>query len=502
MAYLFQPDYVRYACNCGSLKPISKIYFCRHCIKIRCGYCVCHEVDSHYCPNCMENLPSAEARLKKNKCSNCFDCPCCFQTLSTRAGHAPSRPSSSANSGDDGKDVKATPKKVYYLSCSLCRWTSRDAGIPDQYVATGGWPEQENPHTIRISALIEYHKILVSKEKQQRERKKFRAKRPFAQFEPFDLTSAIARKRIGQPHSVWDAQSQNSDQPSPSIASEDVETLPAGIFTEVIDITKITTLEQRLQRPDMQPERINELRPQHKQLLVKRSLRCKTCEHNVSKPEFSSQSIKFKIQLTAFYHIPEVRIVTCEPLRAGISSELLLKFCNPTQHQTQIILLPLETSTVPTTITETGEMEELKRENIQMGFDSPNLLPFAVRQVSVTEDPKSITIIPGANISLPQSALILPPRDDAAEYDDTGDTHNFQDDPNLVVWRKGNKAIVRLQVTPHRGEQSIENQENIIVGLVMQHGYVNTIATLEHKTPQQLDLKAKLFLTLGKLVGI
>lgn len=46
-------------------------------------------------------------------------------------------------------------------------------------IATGGWPEQENPHTTRINALIDYHKILASIEKQQCERKKFHPKRPF-----------------------------------------------------------------------------------------------------------------------------------------------------------------------------------------------------------------------------------------------------------------------------------------------------------------------------------
>ena len=61
----------------------------------------------------------------------------------------------------------------------------------------------------------------------------------------------------------------------------------------------VTTLEQRLHHPEVQAEKINELRPQHKQFLVKRSQRCRTCEHNVSKPEFSPQSIKFKIQLAA-----------------------------------------------------------------------------------------------------------------------------------------------------------------------------------------------------------
>lgn len=64
------------------------------------------------------------------------------------------------------------------------------------------------------------------------------------------------------------------------------------------------------------------------------------------------------------YHVPEVRIVTCEPLRPGKSSELLLKFCNPTQHQTQIILLSLDTPLTPI-LTAVDEKEELKQENTQ-----------------------------------------------------------------------------------------------------------------------------------------
>lgn len=34
--------------------------------------------------------------------------------------------------------------------------------------------------------------------------------------------------------------------------------------------------------------------------------------------------------------------MTVQPLRAGKTSELLLKFLNPTQHQTSITLLPLD----------------------------------------------------------------------------------------------------------------------------------------------------------------
>ncbi|XP_076765937.1 dynactin subunit 4 [Xylocopa sonorina] len=494
MSYLKQPDYVRYVCNCGSLKPISKIYFCRHCSKIRCGYCVCQEVDSHYCTNCMENLPSTEVRLKKNKCSNCFECPCCFQTLCTRAGHVPIRVA--PVEGENSKDVKTTPKKVYYLSCSLCRWTSRDAGIPDQSVATGGWPEQENPHTSRINALIDYHKILASIEKQQCEKKKFRPKRPYMPIAMFRITSAMVRKHIGHPTKP---SAPFTDQPPPAVASTEVEELPADIFTAPVDITKVTTLAQRLQHPDVQAENVNELRPQRRQFLVKRSQRCRVCEHNLSKPDLCPQSTKFKIQLAAFYHVPEVRIVTCEPLRPGKSSELLLKFCNPTQHQTQITLLSLDTP-MTSTVTVLDEKEEHKQEIMQQGSESPNLLPSIVRQVPIAEETKSIKITANADLVLPHSPLILPPRDDIAEYDDTSDTHNFQDDPKLVVWRKDNKAVMKLHVTPHEDIQTNDGQ-SVIIGFVMQYGYVNTITALEHKAPQKLDLKVKLYLTVGNIVG-
>lgn len=56
-----------------------------------------------------------------------------------------------------------------------------------------------------------------------------------------------------------------------------------------------------MQHPDLQAETINELRPQRKQFIVKRSQRCRSCEHNVSKPDFCPASIKFKIQLAALY---------------------------------------------------------------------------------------------------------------------------------------------------------------------------------------------------------
>lgn len=34
----------------------------------------------------------------------------------------------------EGDGSRVVTKKMYYLSCLACRWTSRDVGIPDQTV--------------------------------------------------------------------------------------------------------------------------------------------------------------------------------------------------------------------------------------------------------------------------------------------------------------------------------------------------------------------------------
>lgn len=63
------------------------------------------------------------------RCSNCFDCPVCGHTLMTRATSQ-----MVTNPEDPGK---STPKKMYYMACGFCRWTTRDVGLHDQSV--GMW---------------------------------------------------------------------------------------------------------------------------------------------------------------------------------------------------------------------------------------------------------------------------------------------------------------------------------------------------------------------------
>jgi dynactin-4 len=65
--------------------------------------------------------------------------------------------------------------------------------------------------------------------------------------------------------------------------------------------------------------------------------------------EYNPASIKFKIQLAAYYHIPEIkvfRVPAPESLVPGKGVEFLIKIINPTQHATFIEILDLVTMIV------------------------------------------------------------------------------------------------------------------------------------------------------------
>lgn len=67
--------------------------------------------------------------------------------------------------------------------------------------------------------------------------------------------------------------------------------------------------------------------------------------------------------------------------------------------------------------------------SLPLSSSQPNSLLSLSRQPSVTIKARKIDLEVNGDAIIPESSFILPPRDDAAEYDDSGDTHNIQDDP-------------------------------------------------------------------------
>ena len=67
------------------------------------------EIESFYCPQCLENYPSSEAAMYKNLCPRleCVKCPLCSAVLNPIVSHV---------SGHEGPQT--------YLSCGYCFWDS------------------------------------------------------------------------------------------------------------------------------------------------------------------------------------------------------------------------------------------------------------------------------------------------------------------------------------------------------------------------------------------
>ncbi|XP_071952009.1 dynactin subunit 4-like [Antedon mediterranea] len=448
MADLQQYEKVQILCSCGIRSPITKLYFCKHCMKLRCKRCVSHEVDSHFCPNCLENMPSAEAKLKKNRCANCFDCPSCSHTLSTRA--------TSVAQPDVEDQKKSTTRKVYYLACGFCRWSSRDIGMKDKQAASGQWDEKENANTTRISDLLEYYRQLSIREKQERERKRFTRRRTYFSMPDKSASSRTSRRSSALMSALASLKTIENNEKEIAVeeveASEEVEPLPAKFYTQAVVLEKVAAIEQRHMQPEFSCSNINELFPRHKHLLIKRSQRCRECEHNLSKPEFNPSSIKFKLQLIALHYLPDVRIFLVPNLQFERESHVTLLFVNPMEYTTNI------------------KLEAIEPEN------SP---------------------LANSKIVVPEEELILAAKDDTAEFDDQPqDGTQFEDKPEIVQFRRAHKLGILVKVTP------LTSTNDVIVSFILRYVFKNISTPLrntEEKLPEISWLQNEVTINLGTL---
>ena len=199
----------------------------------------------------------------------------------------------------------------------------------------------------------------------------------------YGLSAAVARKRAGLPPlhhlSLKSGQepvgNQVSVAPSEAKGIKDVEVLPSEeLYSNPVDLTQVTTLDQRLIQLDVQPVSTKDLFPRHKYLMIKRSQRCRKCEHNLSKPEYNPTSIKFKIQLAAYYHIPEViiyKLGNSSNLVGGSEFNFVLKIGNPTQHPTNIEIMDLDEYLLITAEAQcTEDVENMKDDDKAVSFSA------------------------------------------------------------------------------------------------------------------------------------
>ena len=132
------------------------------------------------------------------------------------------------------------------------------------------------------------------------------------------------------------------------------------------------------------------------------------------------------------------------------------------------------------------------------GGPSSRMTSSYLRQPTLVKASEKHEIIPNAKLIIPKTAKIyLPPRDDAAEFDDSGpDLRGVVDDEKVVSWRKGNKACVMLSALL---DKNIQQGDDIVTGFALKFVYTNTIQAIENREVQTSDITAPVYVALGQM---
>ncbi|VDM19523.1 unnamed protein product [Wuchereria bancrofti] len=380
MTALFSIDQVKYECSCGEWESLNRLYFCRHCSNIRCILCVCQEMDTSFCPSCLDNVSTGEARQKRNRCSNCYQCPVCGGYFDTGVSAV----------------VRAS-NETYHLSCNTCRWTTTDSGIPDSASSTT-WPQYQFEDEQLLSAFLERMRNYAAIERADRERHKYSKRRSnlgAVLSDRFGLQTMYNRRKA--------ALAERTEKKLPTLEpTDDVPWLDDYIFSEhEIDIGSIATLMQETKQPlaNGRP-----LLPIRTPLVGRHSIRCKQCDHSLCKGEYSPTSIKFKIQVLAGNHVPDIRLSRQATLISNQWCPLFLTVSNFSASLARIIIVPC------------------------------------------TNEDKSYV-----KCDSPVIELSLPNRDDAMEWDETFEK-SANESEGFIVFRRRHRIGIRFNVYASEGE--------------------------------------------------
>lgn len=107
--------------------------------------------------------------------------------------------------------------------------------------------------------------------------------------------------------------------------------------------SELTSLKQRHCNLTYQPRKVNDLLPQHLQLITKRSKRCRECNKYVIKQNINPlSSDPLKVDQQLIFHVPKVILYRMGKWTEGSPTvEAFIKFINPNFSVYYVTLSPL-----------------------------------------------------------------------------------------------------------------------------------------------------------------
>lgn len=306
---------------------------------------------------------------------SCFQCPICIAPLSVSSIEAP--PSGL------GADLHAAAAGPYILNCHYCNWSSREIGItfekPNSIYAqlakikNGGEPliqarDRKKDRRREFSSPLAGSDDLLDEGviTEGDKREKLDAESQFANLRHFyqgqlaesapvsalgfgadyGFSSPGALSRImglytGSSFTATKNAKKTSVMREALDATEGLQIFDPVSETTAIEKLRLdgwegtTTSSQNNEQAHTQRsvKFTEELRPIANLLRTKRSKRCKTCRHILSKPEAKVQTTRFKIRLVAHNYLPTITITPLSPLQPSLTlaAQNLLQPHKPTQ---------------------------------------------------------------------------------------------------------------------------------------------------------------------------
>jgi hypothetical protein len=148
-----------------------------------------------------------------------------------------------------------------------------------------------------------------------------------------------------------------------------------------------------------------------------------------------------------------------------------------------------------------SDKPEAEQQHFQSSGPSSTMTTSFLRQPTLVKASKKHEIFPNAKLIIPQCPRIfLPPRDDAAEFDESGpDLRGIVDDKSVISWRKGNKAGIILSA---KISSDLQDGDEIITGFALKFVYTNTVPALEQREIQKSEVIIPVYVILGKATAI
>ncbi|KAJ9608697.1 hypothetical protein H2200_006468 [Cladophialophora chaetospira] len=353
-----------------SLFPPDHLLYCEECHEIKCPRCVTEEINATYCPDCLFESPRVMVKGEGNRCPrNCYHCPICTSQMITA-------------SVGDSKDGP------FILNCNYCMWNTLDVGIKLEKptgirgqideMANGG---VRNPPLQKLPSYQDDpgRKSSLSRPPLSQDELDAgaEAKEQVTSQAPLDATARFNALKNFYKEQITESSATDATFPTSTLdmaysspsslqrimniytnresslkrarqkltimreARTPSEGLQLGSESPASDYEDTTTSAQRsYQSPSFignpQARTVADLRPMPTLMRTKRSKRCATCKHILTRPEMKISSARYRIKLIALSYIPFVSLkplpVTGGLLRPGPDgSDVVLSPGKPVQ---------------------------------------------------------------------------------------------------------------------------------------------------------------------------